>query len=454
MKIKRLIMKNLKIPAIKQFRVKPVFLVYGLLVSSQLFAEPLPEIDCLVEPNKTIELSSSVPGVLANVLVDRSDSIKKNQVVAMLNSDVAKVKVRSSREKVKLSRAEYKRAVELYSEHVITLSEKELADNQLKLYQLELEQAQANLEQRKIRSPIDAVVVDRYRMPGEYVNDNPVLKIAQLDPLRVEIIASAEQFGKITTGMHAHVETEFAGYLDLVAEVVLVDRVIDAASGTFGVRLKLANEDYEIPGGLKCKILFFNEEEETAYIEQHSTASFDNAALSETNKVDFVVPVDRMESCRSIGPFSKKSKMLTLMEKLDNDIEQFRSRDVTTSSSYHLVTSGPFKNKTETRALISKIKKTGIKDIAMMMQEAAPSISFGLFKNEETALARQLKLSQLGFDSSVVLKSLDKKVYWADILADKSDEEIKNIVIGQNAASNNLLVQACAVNNLAFQDSE
>ncbi len=40
------------------------------------------------------------------------------------------------------------------------------------------------------------------------------------------------------------------------AEVTVVDRVVDAASGTFGVRLELPNPDYAIPAGLKCRVEF------------------------------------------------------------------------------------------------------------------------------------------------------------------------------------------------------
>jgi multidrug efflux pump subunit AcrA (membrane-fusion protein) len=39
-------------------------------------------------------------------------------------------------------------------------------------------------------------------------------------------------------------------------KVTIVDRVIDAASGTFGVRLELPNPKYRLPAGLKCKVSF------------------------------------------------------------------------------------------------------------------------------------------------------------------------------------------------------
>ena len=38
------------------------------------------------------------------------------------------------------------------------------------------------------------------------------------------------------------------------AEVVVVDRVADAASGTFGVRLLLPNPDYKLLPGVKCRM--------------------------------------------------------------------------------------------------------------------------------------------------------------------------------------------------------
>jgi membrane fusion protein (multidrug efflux system) len=40
------------------------------------------------------------------------------------------------------------------------------------------------------------------------------------------------------------------------ATVTIVDRVADAASGTFRVRLTLPNPDLAIPAGLRCGIKF------------------------------------------------------------------------------------------------------------------------------------------------------------------------------------------------------
>ncbi len=85
-----------------------------------------------------------------------------------------------------------------------------------------------------------------------------MLRLAQLDPLSVEVILPASMFGRIKTGQLARIRPEAPMNAAYQAEVKIVDRVIDASSGTFGVRLELPNPDYKLPGGLKCSVKFMN----------------------------------------------------------------------------------------------------------------------------------------------------------------------------------------------------
>ena len=82
------------------------------------------------------------------------------------------------------------------------------------------------------------------------------MKLAQIHPLRVEVIAPVALLGKLTSGMTADVMPEAPVGGVHSAKVTVVDRVVDAASGTFGVRLELPNPHYRLPAGLKCKVRF------------------------------------------------------------------------------------------------------------------------------------------------------------------------------------------------------
>lgn len=62
--------------------------------------------------------------------------------------------------------------------------------------------------------------------------------------------------GRLKAGQKAQVEAEAPLSGRYVATVVIVDRVVDSASGTLGVRLELPNPKGSIPAGVKCRVAF------------------------------------------------------------------------------------------------------------------------------------------------------------------------------------------------------
>ena len=124
------------------------------------------------------------------------------------------------------------------------------------LAKLELKKAQALLGRRTIKSPISGVVVERYVSIGEFVDSQPLLRVAQIDPLRVEVIVPSLMFGRIQPGTTATIIPELPEFGEHTATVTIVDRVIDSASNTFRVRLELPNPEDQVPSGLKCMVRF------------------------------------------------------------------------------------------------------------------------------------------------------------------------------------------------------
>ena len=115
---------------------------------------------------------------------------------------------------------------------------------------LELERSQLAL--RTILSPIDGIVVDRYANVGESVEGRSIMKLAQVNPLKVELIAPTEYFGLIQKGMVAEVYPEQPENQVFKATVTIVDKLIDPASGSFTVRMTLPNPGDKLVGGVNC----------------------------------------------------------------------------------------------------------------------------------------------------------------------------------------------------------
>lgn len=248
-------------------------------LSPVLLAEEVTELDCLVKPEMYIDLSSPVDGVLESVLVKKSDFIQKGQILAMLESSIEQARVnlakqeasidnqiRANQIRYEFARRKNKRLGKLYKKNAVpfqeidqaetevALAKKELLQAKLdkKKAQLKLDLAVAELNQKTIKSPINGIVIERHLMPGESVDDNPILQLAKVDPLLVEVVAPSELFGLIKTGSKVEIRPDAPLNSSYKATVSVVDRIIDAASGSFSIRLALPNPDDKLIGGTKC----------------------------------------------------------------------------------------------------------------------------------------------------------------------------------------------------------
>lgn len=258
--------------------VSLILAVLALPTAAQ--AQPL---DCLIEPKMVVSIASEARGVVSDIHVDRGDLVRKGQIVAALESSLqqaavkvakaraeAEATIKANQARVEFGERKLKRTQELAADGISPLSELDEAETEKLLAELalveaqetrhiaklELERAEAELRLRTLRSPVSGVVVERLLSPGDLAGPDPVLKVAQIDPLHVEVFAPISYLGKITVGMKATVRPESPVRGTYTARVTVVDRVVDAASGTFGVRLELPNPRYRLSAGLKCQISF------------------------------------------------------------------------------------------------------------------------------------------------------------------------------------------------------
>lgn len=211
---------------------------------------------CLLEPSSRVEVASEVPGVLDDVLVERGMAVRRGAVLARLRSGVEEAAVSLARAKAEFGARKSTRNSELAAEEMISTHEKDELETEAMISKLELREAEERLSMRQILSPVDGIVVERHKAAGEYVGSEPVFTLVRVDPLYVEVVAPASRYGTIRKGMVAEVRPEQPVGGAFKARVAIVDPVIDAASGTFGVRLTLPNPRNSLPAGLKCSVSF------------------------------------------------------------------------------------------------------------------------------------------------------------------------------------------------------
>jgi RND family efflux transporter MFP subunit len=237
---------------------------------------------CLIKPRQLVQVGSPVAGLLNEELVDRGDQVGRGQIIARMESSIERADLALDRLKaandtaIRAETADLQMAQRMVERKRFLVQRQEVNENALDELQtkaevgaLRVQQAQMDqrvaaltaerterlLDLKQIRSPLDGVVIERKMSVGEYVYEQtPIMTIAQIDPLSVELIVPAARYGQIHVGGAARVSPDAPIGGDYPATVEVIDPVIDASSGTFGVRLKLANPDHAIPAGLRCAV--------------------------------------------------------------------------------------------------------------------------------------------------------------------------------------------------------
>ena len=419
----------------------------------------MPAVDCVINPYRVVDISSPVAGVIEKLHVERSQQVSAGQVVAELEVSVERANVELARYRASVQseiglgkvniyfdQQRKKRVDILLQEKSISREnadqiEREVQLSEWKLKQakelagirnLELRKAEEQLRQKSISAPFDGFVLDTFKYRGEYVEDQAIMRLAQLDPLVIEAIVPMENFGRIKAGMLAEILPEILFKEKLKGEVIAVDRIGDTASNTFGVKLSMPNPENRIPAGLKCIVKFLEPTTEQLAEE------FDNPVSSDTPEglierpADLSVPQARkvvlnsttimdssdllaaINNARALSESDKdqveanaqaeKSTMQQVPMVMDQDELEVSATSEKTPSSYMILIER-VETKAATNDLLERLRDAGISDFLVLSNGANKGhISLGVFSKRAYAENRQQMLDQLGFTSFTIAR--------------------------------------------------
>ncbi|MFG6428393.1 efflux RND transporter periplasmic adaptor subunit [Roseateles sp. LYH14W] len=263
-----------------------------LLSSAALAQAPKPAAaptgyDCLIEPNQRIEIRSPTNALIDKILVERGSSVRAGDTLVLLDGSVerealagaqqradSEAELRVARARADYAREKFRRREDLREQNYITAQDRDEAQAELRVAEAELALAVDNrrlagieaqrlsavVKQRSLRAPFSGIVTERLQNPGELAftgeGSRPILKMAQTNPLRVEVVLPVSVLGQVKAGRTAEIMPEAPLKGTWQASIKVVDRVMDSASGSFGVRLELPNPNGDIPAGVRCKVRF------------------------------------------------------------------------------------------------------------------------------------------------------------------------------------------------------
>ncbi len=207
---------------------------------------------------KDVRLTARRSGVIEEVLADRGGRVTAGQPLARLETDIAARELEMAEEDLRLAQAEFDRLRPLHEEKIVSAQDFQRAEIALGQARSRTDLARAVLERCTIRAPFDGVVVERWAVVGQRVNEEdavPLFRVVARENLRARVDVPEDRLGSLLIGSRALVETQGRGTAH-PARVIFISPAIDAASGTAPVIVEVSRAHGALRPGVSVGVRF------------------------------------------------------------------------------------------------------------------------------------------------------------------------------------------------------
>ena len=207
---------------------------------------------CLTEPVRDVEMSSNVPGTIAEIHFGEGSFVEKDEVILELEStseelDVQRRSVLAETLKNTFERSE----MLLKNTSSISMEEVDEARSEYQMAVLELELAKEALNKKRIASPFSGIITDLPIEVGEYC-EPPQILLRIVDPRRFYCVANIDPAvaAKLKEGDPVRFTPDPLGTEVMVeGRIVFISPVVDPASGLLRIKALFENNNNAIRPG-------------------------------------------------------------------------------------------------------------------------------------------------------------------------------------------------------------
>lgn len=213
------------------------------------------EVEGVLLPFKEVAVSAAVQGILASVNVKEGDAVAADSLLASLIDRVEAAEVQRFAKVLEQKEFAAEGTSNLYRDKVV--SEGEAIEKRIDrdIAKLQHDVAKEQLERRKIRAPIDGIVVEKMKDAGEAVDINEVVfQLIDISRVYLQVFVESTQALKLTHGQAVTVRFAEYGDIQRPGTIDFIDPRIDGASGLVRVKVLIDNPDQKLIAGMRGSV--------------------------------------------------------------------------------------------------------------------------------------------------------------------------------------------------------
>lgn len=194
-------------------------------------------------------------GMIVDVLVEEGTTVKRNQVLAKLDTARLELEARRARTEVSMIKNQINRSQQLFSKGVVSRDEFERQQLEMEAKKTDLAMAELALAYGTIKAPISGVVTRRFIRGGNMLMENEeAFEVAQFNTLQVIVDVPEISFSRLQPDQETTLTVDALGNQSFKGTVARISPSINADTGTFQVVVNVANENSELKPGLFARI--------------------------------------------------------------------------------------------------------------------------------------------------------------------------------------------------------
>jgi RND family efflux transporter MFP subunit len=211
--------------------------------------------------DQEVVVASRISGIVETIAVDRGAAVTPGQVLATLDPREADANVREAKEDMELKKAEFERTQSLAASKVMSTADLDEKKAQYAVAVARWEKAKTLRDYTLIRAPFAGVVTEKYARIGQKVIEDktePLFKVTAVEPLLARVYLPEEELLNVKVGERVDVVADRFPDARTTGEVQFISPVVDAASGTFQVVIRVRREAARsvLRPGIAVKIRF------------------------------------------------------------------------------------------------------------------------------------------------------------------------------------------------------
>ncbi len=205
----------------------------------------------------SVTLYAKISGYLKDIKVDKGDKVKKNQVLAVIESPETEQAYQAALSESKNRRAIAERTKSLLERTLVSQQEADQVFADAEVADARLKSAIAQKEYQTIRAPFDGTITSRFADPGALVQNAtnaqtgalPLLSISQIDQLRVYVYIDQRDVPFVQTGTQAEVYLPERPETPIVGHLARISGQLDDKTRMLLAEIDLDNNNGQVVAG-------------------------------------------------------------------------------------------------------------------------------------------------------------------------------------------------------------